>query len=71
MNVQAHLSGQISGQVQSQLQPQQNGNQQMQTLSAPNAPTTGGVAVAGAHSVNLYNVEPDFLRYRMHMQQKM
>ncbi|KAG5241024.1 histone acetyltransferase HAC [Salix suchowensis] len=70
MNVQAHLSGQISGQVQNQLQPQQNGNQQMQTLSAPNAPTTGGVAVSGAHPVNLYNVEPDFVRYRMLMQQK-
>ena len=68
MNVQAHLSGQISGQVQNQLQPQQNGNQQMQNLSAP---TTGGVAAAGAHSVNVYNAEPELHRYRLYMQQKM
>ncbi|KAI9377204.1 hypothetical protein POPTR_019G036800v4 [Populus trichocarpa] len=67
MNVQAHLSGQISGQVQNQLQPQQNGNQQMQNLSAP---TTGGVAAAGAHSVNVYNAEPELHRYRWLMQQK-
>ena len=68
MNVQAHLSGQISGQVQNQLQPQQNGNQQMQNLSAP---TTGGVAAAGAYSVNVYNAEPELHRYRLYMQQKM
>ncbi|KAH8480826.1 hypothetical protein H0E87_030908 [Populus deltoides] len=67
MNVQAHLSGQIFGQVQNQLQPQQNGNQQMQNLSAP---TTGGVAAAGAHSVNVYNAEPELHRYRWFMQQK-
>ena len=68
MNVQAHLSGQISGQVQNQLQPQQNGNQQMQNLSAP---STGGAAAAGAHSVNVYNAEPELLRNRLLMQQRM
>jgi E1A/CREB-binding protein len=40
----------------------------MQNLSAP---TTGGVAAAGAHSVNVYNAEPELHRYRLYMQQKM
>jgi E1A/CREB-binding protein len=40
----------------------------MQNLSAP---TTGGVAAAGAYSVNVYNAEPELHRYRWLMQQKM